>query len=74
MKLKIGLNILQVCFLFELGRKFRGENKWIATCVTVVEAPTTTKTARDEVLRAKQNARGHDKDRITVKAILSCEV
>ena len=33
-----------------------------------------TKTARDGTLRARRNARGHDKERMTVKAILSREM
>ena len=36
--------------------------------------PNATKKTRDETLRARRGARRHDKDRTTLKSILSCEV
>ena len=38
------------------------------------EKPNATKTARDELFRARRNAREHDKERTPLGSILSCEM
>lgn len=38
------------------------------------EKPNATETAHDETFRVRRNARRHDKERTTLKAILSDEI
>ena len=48
--------------------------KWTRDNMHRAKPNATTKKARDEMFRARQNAREQDKDRMTLKPILSCEV